>query len=414
MILPTDRSANPEPRVSLPFELRQPSSATFLEFFAGIGLTHLGLSDFGWKCLYANDIEAKKKKMYEDLFGKAEYYQVEDIWNTSRIMSMIPSKRASLATASFPCVDLSLAGNLKGFEGEQSGTFYGFLKVLKALKRVDLHPQALLVENVPGFLSSHDGKFFRIALRSLSKLGYHLDAFVVDAKHFVPQSRQRLFIVGFLGELLESVPARISANTFQLTTKESDPARPPKLLDALRKTLPTARWVPLEMPTLPRQKDDLRCLVDTDEAQDWWNAALVNKHLAEMHSGHLDRIHRLQVSKSLSVGTIYRRVREGRSRSEIRTDGIAGCLRTPRGGSSKQIVFVAGRGSIRMRWMSPREYARLQGCPNFPINVDRNDALFGFGDAVCVPVISWIAENILSQLFPNTSSDRELQQAAGD
>jgi DNA (cytosine-5)-methyltransferase 1 len=122
----------------------------------------------------------------------------------------------------------------------------------------------------------------------------------------------------------------------------------------------------------------------------------------------------LRNAKHLSIGTIYRRVREGRSRSEIRTDGLAGCLRTPRGGSSKQIVFLAGEGKIRMRWMNPREYARLQGCPDYPITVDRNEALWGFGDAVCVPVIGWIAENVLSQLFPSSAGVRECAQAAGD
>jgi DNA (cytosine-5)-methyltransferase 1 len=105
-------------------------------------------------------------------------------------------------------------------------------------------------------------------------------------------------------------------------------------------------------------------------------------------------------------------VRYGKSRSEIRTDRLAGCLRTPRGGSSKQIVFTAGKGKVRMRWMTPREYARLQGCPEYPINVGRNEALWGFGDAVCVPVISWIAKNVLSQIFPATI--RQPQQAACD
>jgi len=65
-----------------------------------------------------------------------------------------------------------------------------------------------------------------------------------------------------------------------------------------------------------------------------------------------------------------------------------------------------------MRWMTPREYARLQGCPDFPINVEKNDALFGFGDGVCVPVIDWIAQNVLGQLFPVAT--RQLQQAACD
>ena len=73
-----------------------------IEFFAGIGLTHLGLSVHGWKCVYANDIEPKKRRMYEDRFGKADYYHVEDVWKTDRILARIPSRRVDLATASFP------------------------------------------------------------------------------------------------------------------------------------------------------------------------------------------------------------------------------------------------------------------------------------------------------------------------
>ena len=82
-----------------------------------------------------------------------------------------------------------------------------------------------------------------------------------------------------------------------------------------------------------------------------------------------------------------------------RFDGVAGCLRTPRGGSGKQIVVAIDRGSLRMRWMSPREYARLQGAPTFPLAANTIQNLFGFGDAVCVPVIQWIDEHVLSPVF---------------
>lgn len=388
-----------------------PSEAghTFLEFFAGIGLTHLGLKPLGWNCVYANDIKVKKKRMYESLFGTADYYHVEDVWNTKKILAGMPALRADLATASFPCVDLSLAGNLKGLDGEQSGAFYGFLKVLKALRRLDRLPRALLVENVPGFLSSHGGRFFRIALRSLSELGYRLDAFVVDAKYFVPQSRLRVFILGFLPEVL---PASECDEAFHLEAPAS--LRPPKLLQALKESLPGDGWVPLPLPALPAEKRDLERFIDTDPAQHWWDENLVTKHLSEMHPSHLDLIEQLRSGPILRVGTVYRRVREGKSRSEVRADGIAGCLRTPRGGSSKQIVFAAGRGELRMRWMNPREYARLQGASDFPIDVERNDALFGFGDAVCVPVISWIAANVLSQLFPATLTSRKVREAAAN
>lgn len=383
---------------------------TCIEFFAGIGLTHLGLSSHGWTCVYANDIEPKKKTMYESCFGQADYYHVEDVWETDEVVSRMPKRRVDLATASFPCVDLSLAGNLKGFSGTQSGAFHGFIKVLKQLRQRRRVPRALLVENVIGFLSSHDGKFFRIALQELAELGYHVDAFIVDAKYFTPQSRPRLFIIGFQRELL---PQRQShSKSWKLEEQMQSAVRPTKLLNVLRTTKLKTGWVPLHLPGLPAENRNLHRFIDIDEAQDWWNAERVNKHMAEMHSYHHERMERLKASSEYVVGTIYRRVRAGKSKSEIRTDGLAGCLRTPRGGSSKQIVFVAGKGRIRMRWMTPREYARLQGCPEFPIVVERNDALFGFGDAVCVPVINWIAEGVLTQLFPASRPSGELQQAS--
>lgn len=407
-----------EPSCLEPVERLIADELLCIEFFAGIGLTHLGLSSHSWKCVYANDIEPKKKRMYEACFGPADYYHVEDVWKTDRILQKIPDRPVELATASFPCIDLSLAGNLKGLSGEHSGAFYGFIKVMKRLRDEGRVPRAVLVENVIGFLSSHNGKFFRIALQQLASLGYFLDAFVVDAKHFTPQSRPRLFIVGLQKSLIPSRTCQQYLSSQKSFWENPEPLgsalRPIRLLEKLSKTKLKTGWFPLRLPSLPTVNRSLHEQIDTDELQDWWKEWRVKKHLAEMHLRHSKRMHELKNAKQLSVGTIYRRVRQGRSRSEIRTDGLAGCLRTPRGGSSKQIVFVAGNGKIRMRWMNPREYARLQGCPDYPITVNRNDALWGFGDAVCVPVISWIAENVLSQLFASSIGVRELAQATRD
>ena len=107
----------------------------------------------------------------------------------------------------------------------------------------------------------------------------------------------------------------------------------------------------------------------------------------------------------ISYRTFYRRRRHGQQRADVRRDDIAGCLRTAVGGSSRQFVLRAGEGQIRMRTMTPREYARLQGVPDhYPINVNGNKALTGFGDAVCVPAVSWIAENVLSELLRELES----------
>jgi DNA (cytosine-5)-methyltransferase 1 len=84
----------------------------------------------------------------------------------------------------------------------------------------------------------------------------------------------------------------------------------------------------------------------------------------------------------------------------LRFDGIAGCLRTPRGGSARQILFKAGCGKYKVRLLTPRECARLQGVSDeeYKIDVTANRALFGFGDAVCVSVVEWIARNYLNPL----------------
>ena len=82
--------------------------------------------------------------------------------------------------------------------------------------------------------------------------------------------------------------------------------------------------------------------------------------------------------------------------AELRTDGLAGCLRTPKGGSAKQILFKAGYGKYHIRLLTARECAKLMGADDFELRVSSDQAYFGFGDAVCVPVIEWIAQNYLN------------------
>ena len=104
-------------------------------------------------------------------------------------------------------------------------------------------------------------------------------------------------------------------------------------------------------------------------------------------------------SREISYRTFFRRRREDSQRAEVRDDDLSGCLRTAVGGSGKQFLLKMGNGKIEMRAMTPREYARLQGVPDtYRITVNGVQALTGFGDAVCVPAISWIAEHILNPL----------------
>ncbi len=162
----------------------------FAEFFAGIGLMRIGLERAGWRISFANDIDEDKWQMYRDNFGDTGEFVLGDVHQIDE--ASVPS--VALATSSFPCNDLSLAGARKGLAGEQSSAFWGFVEVLTGLGR--RRPPMVLLENVPGFLSSNDGSDFRDALLALNRLGYAVDAFIIDAVRFVPQSRQRLFVVG--------------------------------------------------------------------------------------------------------------------------------------------------------------------------------------------------------------------------
>src|SRR3954452_11457623 len=163
---------------------------TVAEFFAGIGWMRLGLERGGWSTIYANDIEPEKREIYRALSEQgADHFELGDIHaiNPRRIPSV------ALATASFPCNDLSLAGMRKGLNGAQSSAFWGFTRLISGMK--ERRPALLLIENVTGFLTSNGGADFENALQALNRLGYDVDPFIIDAAHFVPQSRRRLFVV---------------------------------------------------------------------------------------------------------------------------------------------------------------------------------------------------------------------------
>src|SRR4051794_32577297 len=90
-----------------------PAQKTFCEFFAGIGLVREGLAVSGWQCVYANEIDPKKQQTYEARFGKSDHFHLGDVWSTEKVVERIPG-RPALMTASFPCIDLSLAGHYRG------------------------------------------------------------------------------------------------------------------------------------------------------------------------------------------------------------------------------------------------------------------------------------------------------------
>ena len=391
------------------------SGKTFCEFFAGIGLVHEALRRSGWTCVYANDIDAKKRRMYAGHFGEpaSEHYHEGDVWATDEVLSRIPGK-PFLATASFPCTDMSLAGKRRGLAGEQSGALFGFLQVLEQLG--SCRPSAVLLENVPGFLTSHGGADFATAVAEISRLGYWLDAFVIDATWFVPQSRPRLFLAGYQSDLIawplviKDPSAGLLNDAWRRVVNRPNQLRPSRLLAAMDEIEPATGWATIDTGNPRPQPKSLLEYVDVDSEQSWWPVHEVERHLKMMFERHRRQVEALRLQRDApTVLTAFRRVRQGRQRMEVRFDGVAGCLRTPRGGSAKQIVLAIDRGELRMRWMTPREYARLQGADDFALPDNTIQALFGFGDAVCVPVIEWIDRHMLTPVFEAAQKQHAMQ-----
>ncbi|PZO20892.1 MAG: DNA (cytosine-5-)-methyltransferase [Leptolyngbya foveolarum] len=366
---------------------RTSSYRTCAEYFAGIGLVRLGLERAGWNIIFANDWAREKFDMYAAYFQEAEdHYALENVFDLCQT-DVPPSL---LATASFPCIDLSLAGNLEGISGRHSGAFWGFIEVLKRQQR---RPPLVMLENVGGWLTSNQGKDFRLTIKALNELGYACDVFAIDAARFVPQSRLRVFVVGVQTAEPNDDVLTLAQRSTSLTTKTLDRAI------ASNRDL---TWNFLDIPPLPEGLSrSLDSIVEdlSEDDERWWPASEVERHLQMMSAINIAYIDELQHRYRYSYRTMYRRVRNGQQRAELRKDNIAGCLRTARGGSSRQMLVRVETGSIRMRLMTPREYARLQGVPDdYPLPKRINQALTGFGDAVCVPVITWIGENILNPL----------------
>jgi DNA (cytosine-5)-methyltransferase 1 len=354
--------AEPEAKVlsSIPWRMH--------EFFAGSGLVSYGLRGM-FNPVWANDVSEKKADVYRANFG-SQHFLLADIKSVSG--ASLPF--AHLSWASFPCQDLSLAGSLAGIKGERSGLVWEWLRILGEM---DMRPSILVVENVEGLLSSDGGRNYRQLHFALLELGYVSGAVLINASHFVPQSRPRVFVIAV--EKGVRVPD---------TLRDSGPnwmhgRASAKLGKGLpgwiwwRTGEPQARTVKLQDVldfSLPYDKDDVLRL------------------LSPRHKERLE-------SMDSVVATGYRRTRNGKQCLELRFDGLAGCLRTPEGGSSKQFLVVKNGIQTHARSLTSREAARLMGAPDsFVLPGKRNDGYKAMGDAVAAPVAEFVGQAFLSKL----------------
>lgn len=368
---------------------------SFYEFFAGGGMARIGLGD-GWNCVFANEWSKKKADAYRENFFGAPELLVKDVSDLSS--SDLPG-HAVLAWASFPCQDLSLAGTGKGLNGGRSGTFWPFWKLINDLKKEKRAVPIIVLENVVGALTSNKGYDFRALMDAITSSGYKAGPVVIDAVHFLPQSRPRLFVIAVKDD--RSIPGEL------IRSEPSDYHHPRPVLSAYDNQSVGIRdkWI---WWNLPRPVNTVKKLIDVIENDpkgvNWHSPEETSRLLGMMSERHLEKVREQQALEKPVVGAIYKRTRKDGNgkriqRAEVRFDNVSGCLRTPAGGSSRQTVILINGDSIRTRLLSPREAARLMGLDDdYKLPENFNEAYHIAGDGLATPVVTYLENNLLRPL----------------
>ncbi len=366
-------------------------------------MARLGLGE-SWTCAFANDFDRVKANTYRQNFPDAQdHFQEGDVWTLS--VADLPG-RADLAWASSPCQDFSLAGARAGLAGGRSSAFFGFWRLIEGLAAERRAPRAIVIENVSGLLTSHGGRDFVALGQSLVAQGYRFGALEIDAASFLPQSRPRVFVIA----TREPPPVDLVGGS---------PIQSRAIL-AAHANLPNdvaERWIWWRTKAPAPRNTDLASLLEPDEAVVWHSDERTARWLALMAPLHLARLASIRARRTRAVGAVFRRMRveagERVQRAEVRFDGVAGCLRTPRGGSSRQVIVVVQDDTVRTRLLRPREAARLMGLPDsYLLPSAATSALHVAGDGVAVPVVRWLAAQLLEPLLAGRAAVR-VQAAVG-
>jgi DNA (cytosine-5)-methyltransferase 1 len=364
---------------------------TFYEFFAGGGMARAGLGA-GWDCLFANDFDRMKAKTYRANWG-ADHFHEGDVHalNAADLPHLLGGGAVDLAWASSPCQDLSLAGKRVGLSGARSSAFWGFWTLMKRLNAEGRAPRMIVIENVTGLLTSHSGADFTALCQALADEGYRFGALEIDAARFLPQSRPRMFLIAAREPALPP-PASFEAQGRRV--RQAYGHLPPAL---------KACWIDWGIRAPHRLKQTLQSLLETDHTVPWRTELQTAALIAQLSPLQAERL-RLASAKGRVVAAAFRRTRMENGvrvqRTELRFDGLAGCLRTPGGGSSRQFIVVAEDGAIRSRWLTPREGARLMGLQeSYHLPKGDTAAFKVIGDGVAAPVVRALAMQVLEPLL---------------
>lgn len=361
---------------------------TYAEFFSGGGMVRAALSD-SWQCRLANDIDPMKCAVYARNWGENGLVHGD----VAHMHPELLRQPIDMYWASSPCQDFSLAGKGLGLAGSRSGTFSTWANLISYAIDDGFAPRIIAFENVVGLIARNKGADFAAVIRRLAKFGYRVGALEIDAVTFVPQSRARLFVICLRDDLL------LDGLT---TSQPTGPFHSKKLVNfvgAAPRDI-ARNWIWWKHDAVQAAPQLLAQLIDEDPDTPWLTQRETKRLISMMSDPSRSRIESAKLSGQPEIGMLYKRGRPDglgntRQRAEVRFDGIAGCLRTPGGGSSRQtVVFVQGE-KIRARLLSSREAARLMGLADSYVMPERyNNAYKVAGDGVVVPVVRYLDQQI--------------------
>lgn len=301
---------------------------TFYEFFAGGGMARMGLGNEQWRCTFANEWCTKKAASYIGRFGIGEPKICREL-EVCDVADLKPHQlpgTPTLVWGSFPCQDLSLAGSGAGLKGERSGTFKPFWELIRKIVREERAPKLIVLENVVGALTSHNGQDFAYIIRALAKEGYKVGALVMDAVRFLPQSRPRLFVVG--------VHESVNIPSQMMLPDASEPWHPNALRTAFARLPEDLQedWVWWSVPIPTEKTKPFADIIEDEPTGVDWHTKEQTAHIRSLMSPlHRQKLKKAQLLERKIVGTVYRRMRPNEDgvkvqRAEIHgRDGLEMC-----------------------------------------------------------------------------------------
>jgi len=323
----------------IPFPPTQKPTFKFVDLFAGIGGIRLAYQNIGGKCVFTSEWDIYSKKTYDANFGEVPFGDITQISE-----SEIPDH--DILLGGFPCQPFSIAGVSKknslgrahGFLDETQGTlFFDVARIIDHKK-----PKAFMLENVKNLVSHDKGKTFKIIKETLIELGYSIHCKVLDGKHFVPQHRERIIIVGFKNSVFEG--------------KEQ-----------------------FKFPDLPEPSRAIREILEPIVDNKYTLSDKLWNYLQEYAKKH----------KALGNGFGF---------GMTNLDGISRTM-SARYYKDGAEILIPQEGKNPRR-LTPRECARLQGFPDeFLIPVSDNQAYKQFGNSVVTPLIQAVGVNIVNEIL---------------